>query len=233
MNICNYNKITKEFVSQTIANKNPLEKGKYLIPANATTIEVLNPKDGFKIYFNEELKEWEYLEIPTVYVFDSETNEYKSSHKNTFLIEYKQFKIKENETIIKPLINKENFAVCFNKDKQEWEYKEDNRNKIVYSTITKEASIIDYLGVIKDDFTLLVPNEFDKWENSSWVIDENAIQNNFRQTRDNILSTVVDHYQKPLVWETLTIEQQDKVRAYRQALLDSTNNWVLPEELAL
>lgn len=233
MKIYNYNKETKEFISQTIANPNPLEIGDYLIPANATTIEVLNPKDGFRLVFNEELGEWEYLETPTVYVFDSETNEYKSRHKNTFLIGYKQFKIEENETIIKPLITKENFAVCFNKDKQEWEYKEDNRNKTVYSTTTKEALIVDYLGAIRGGFTLLVPTEFDRWENNSWIIDENLVQNKFRVDRDKLLSTVVDHYQKPLVWETLTVGQQDKVRIYRQALLDSTANWILPEELVL
>ena len=55
----------------------------------------------------------------------------------------------------------------------------------------------------------------------------------FRLNRDKLLADVVDHYQKPLVWETLTIEQKDKVRVYRQALLDSTNTWILPEELAL
>ena len=58
-------------------------------------------------------------------------------------------------------------------------------------------------------------------------------ENEFRQNRDKLLSTVVDHYQKPLVWESLTTEQQDKVRVYRQELLDSTNNWILPEELVL
>ena len=55
----------------------------------------------------------------------------------------------------------------------------------------------------------------------------------FRIQRDSLLSTVVDHYQKPLVWEGLTTEQQDKVRVYRQALLDSTINWILPEELVI
>lgn len=59
------------------------------------------------------------------------------------------------------------------------------------------------------------------------------LQDTFRFQRDSLLNSIVDHYQKPLVWETLTIEQQDKVRAYRQALLDSTNNWILPEELVL
>ena len=171
MNIYNYNKETKEFISKTVATESPLEKGVFLIPANAT--------------------------------------------------------------IIKPLDTKENFAVCFNEDKQEWEYIEDNRNKTVYSTTTKEASIVDYLGAIKDGFTLLVPTEFDRWENNSWIIDENLVQNKFRTNRDSLLVTIVDHYQKPLVWETLTTEQQDKVRVYRQALLDSTANWLLPEELVL
>lgn len=58
-------------------------------------------------------------------------------------------------------------------------------------------------------------------------------ENEFRLKRDSLLSTVVDHYQKPLVWESLTVEQQDKVRVYRQALLDSTTNLILPEELVL
>lgn len=58
-------------------------------------------------------------------------------------------------------------------------------------------------------------------------------ENKFRQDRDNLLLTIVDNYQKSLVWESLTIEQQDKVRVYRQALLDSTIDWILPEELIL
>lgn len=176
MKIYNYNKETKQFISQTIANPNPLEVGEYLIPANATTIEVLPHKDGFKIYFNEELKKWEYLEIPTVYIFGNDTNEYVSNHKNTYLIAYKKFHLSEQETLIKPLDVKEGFVVCFNKTKQEWEYKEDNRNKTVYSTTTKEALIVDYLGAIKEGFTLLVPTEFDKWENNSWVKDIEAIK---------------------------------------------------------
>ena len=83
-------------------------------------------------------------------------------------------------------------------------------------------------------------------EYKQWIADGNTpepefteeelrakFENEFRQNRDSLLSTAVDHYQKPLVWETLTDEQQDKVRVYRQALLDSTNNWILPEELVL
>lgn len=53
-------------------------------------------------------------------------------------------------------------------------------------------------------------------------------QATFRAERNQLLDEVVDHYQKPLVWETLTAEKQEEIRAYRQALLDSTISWVLP-----
>ncbi len=83
---------------------------------------------------------------------------------------------------------------------------------------------------------VIVDGDNISFDNVDWKtadeIDE-QIQNEFRLKRDNLLNTVVDHYQKPLVWETLTVEQQDKVRVYRQALLDSTTNWILPEGLVL
>ena len=65
-------------------------------------------------------------------------------------------------TIAKPLAKKDGFAICFNEDK--WEYVEDNRNKTVYVKATKDELKIDYLGKIKDEHTLLVPKQFDKWD---------------------------------------------------------------------
>lgn len=122
-----------------------------------------------------------------------------------------------------------------------------------YINYTSEGQIVGFLTIKNDtDLNIKVSNEiwvegqsynkiiidgdnisFDKvdWRTQE-EIDE-QIQNEFRLKRDNLLNTVADHYQKPLVWETLTVEQQDKVRTYRQALLDSTTNWILPEELVL
>lgn len=62
MKIYNYNKETKEFTTSTHATESPLEKGKYIIPANATIKEPLASKDGFAVCFNETKKEWEYIE---------------------------------------------------------------------------------------------------------------------------------------------------------------------------
>ena len=75
-------------------------------------------------------------------------------------------------TAVKPLAKKDGFAVCFNGTK--WEYVEDNRDKTIYAKDTKQELKVDYLGKIKDEHTLLVPKEFDKWDYSQnkWVEDE-------------------------------------------------------------
>ena len=75
-------------------------------------------------------------------------------------------------TTAKPLAKKDGFAICFNDTK--WEYVEDNRNKTVYVKATKQELKVSYIGKIKDEHTLLVPNRFDIWDytTNSWVCDE-------------------------------------------------------------
>ena len=101
-------------------------------------------------------------------------------------------------------------------------YKNDNNDLFVDPIIENHLGLVE---ISKEDFDsmLVLINRPTKEQ----------IENEFRFKRDNLLNTIVDRYQKPLVWETLTVEQQDKVRVYRQALLDSTTNWILPEELVL
>ena len=84
-------------------------------------------------------------------------------------------------TTIKPLTKKDGFAICFNGTK--WEYVEDNRNKVAYNKESKQESKIDYLGVIKNDVTILKPKQFDKWDykTNSWVCDEVEKENNRTQ----------------------------------------------------
>lgn len=60
MKIYKYKKETKEFTTQSIATKNPLEKGQYLIPANATSIDLPEPRSGFTRCFDETNNRWEY-----------------------------------------------------------------------------------------------------------------------------------------------------------------------------
>lgn len=59
MNIYNYNSETKEFISQNSADSDPLNKGEFLIPANATIIKPgIKPGENQAIVFDEENKVW-------------------------------------------------------------------------------------------------------------------------------------------------------------------------------
>ena len=61
MEIYNYDK-DGFYISKGMADESPLEKGVFLIPANATKVKPLDYKDGFDIKFNIELNEFEYVE---------------------------------------------------------------------------------------------------------------------------------------------------------------------------
>ena len=106
-------------------------------------------------------------------------------------------------TTIKPLAKKEGFAVCFNGTKLE--YVEDNRNKTIYVKATKEELKVDYLGKIKDEHTLLIPKEFDEWDEISknWIED----------------MELKKEYEKSLIPQVITIRQA-RLQLLEVGLLD-------------
>mgnify|MGYP000119491322 FL=1 len=53
---------------------------------------------------------------------------------------------------------------------QAWELKEDHRDKVVYSTLDRNESKVDYIGSIKEGYTCLKPStEFDSWNGTVWI----------------------------------------------------------------
>lgn len=57
--------------------------------------------------------------------------------------------------------------------KGKWEQLEDNRGKDCFDTSTAEKSEIDYIGSVKDGFTLLEPDcEFPVWDGDNWICNE-------------------------------------------------------------
>ena len=96
-------------------------------------------------------------------------------------------------TSIKPKATKAGFTQCFNETSQKWEYVEDNRDKTVYTKATKEEIKVNYIGVIKDEHTLLIPKQFDKWDEISknWIED----------------IELKKEYEKSLIPKTITLRQ--------------------------
>lgn len=60
MTIYNYDNETKEFISTSDARVNPLEQGSFLIPANATSKQVIEENQGFARCFIDN--NWTYIE---------------------------------------------------------------------------------------------------------------------------------------------------------------------------
>lgn len=70
---------------------------------------------------------------------------------------------------------KENIAIIRSADEKLWLHVTDYRGKIAYSTETRQAIEIDFIGDLPDTLTLLEPKtEFDKWNGKKWVTDTEA-----------------------------------------------------------
>lgn len=75
------------------------------------------------------------------------------------------------------LPKKENQAIRRNINGKTWEIVDDYRGLTAYDTQTKQSIIVDFIGQLPDNLTLLKPtNEFDKWNGKKWVVDESAIK---------------------------------------------------------
>lgn len=142
MNIYNYSKDTGQFISESVAEQDQLEPGKYLIPAYATIVQPLEPKDGFDI----------------VYI-DSDGNVPRNQSGN-------------------------------------WQYKKHFVEVTAYSKETQQEKEFDDETLVTDDYTLIKPDQFQKWdsESNAWVQDDELLVNYnsilAKATRDEELSFV-------------------------------------------
>ena len=76
--------------------------------------------------------------------------------------------IAANSTLEVPPESQAGFVCVWNN--QAWELKEDHRDKVVYSTLDRSESKVDYIGSIKEGYTLLKPStEFDSWNGTAWI----------------------------------------------------------------
>lgn len=125
----------------------------------------------------------------TVYQIDSETKEYKGqaiAHINPMFGvngDDQEFNIPAGCVDVEPSEFKEGFSQVFNEDKKCFEYIEDNRGEI-YNTTDYSMIIFNELGKIKDGFTKLKPEPFQKWDGKKWV-DDAIAKTEFEKTQNN------------------------------------------------
>ncbi|HGJ5860295.1 MAG TPA: tail fiber assembly protein [Arsenophonus nasoniae] len=83
--------------------------------------------------------------------------------------------IPAGSTLEAPIIPDDDKAIIRSEDDRKWEYPADYRGKTVFNTENQADSVVDYIGEIKDGFTLLEPKTpFDQWDGEKWVTDKKS-----------------------------------------------------------
>ena len=125
----------------------------------------------------------------------------------------------------------------------EWIQIEDHRDKTVYNIETQEASKVDYLGPIKEGFTMMEPSQFSKWNGEKWVLDENEekafkIKQN-KSLKNSLLNEAneqISYLQDAIDFDMAENGDEEKLKAWKKyrVLLNRINasdiNVIFPEK---
>ena len=83
------------------------------------------------------------------------------------------FSLKADAYPDKPELPAPGFAIVRSEDGKRWLHVEDHRGKTAYDKTTKEKILINTVGALPDNLTLLEPlTPFDKWNSKKWVTDK-------------------------------------------------------------
>ncbi|MEX9891292.1 tail fiber assembly protein [Providencia rettgeri] len=76
----------------------------------------------------------------------------------------------------KPIIPAEtDIAIVRSDDDKSWLHVADHRGKTAYITENRQPVIVDFIGILPNELTLLKPKtEFDVWNGKKWVVDAKA-----------------------------------------------------------
>lgn len=80
-----------------------------------------------------------------------------------------------DSTDLQPPAELAGYARVFDISSETWQQVEDHRGQIVYHKENAEALSVNTLGALTDAYTSLKPgSDFDKWDGTQWVKDEDA-----------------------------------------------------------
>ena len=165
----------------------------------------------------------------TLYSFAADSKEYCGSFEYFWAV---GTGLAANSTQLDPLEHKQGFTIIYDEDSASWSYVKDLRGTKVFSTSTQQESEIDYIGPIKDGFTLLKPvSSFETWTGETWADQRTAeeieaerlkqftpltryqffralLENGYKSADiEAQIQTITDDYQRELVmlgWQSAT-----------------------------
>ena len=157
-------------------------------------------KDTKLILINDK---WKQIPLPKPrYLYDADTFEYLNKVDEFKLKVGGTFDLPDNSTKIELYNLLDDEVAIFDKNNNKWLAKKDYRNKTVYSTADKSISLVDYIGDIKDGFTLLAPKEFDKWDaqSNTWVEDKD-LKEKMRVSEIKAKAREIIEAKYPIFWQ--------------------------------
>lgn len=82
------------------------------------------------------------------------------------------FTLPDGCTFVAPPEDKTTFVTRWNGT--EWAYVKDLLGQVIWNTTTREPLTITDIGPVPDGYTLKMPGQFDEWDGSAWVKNEEA-----------------------------------------------------------
>lgn len=74
-----------------------------------------------------------------------------------------------HSTRVEPPAIEDGMIPVFDEERQSWSLTEDHRCKVVYSIQDQSSEIVDYIGPIKDGYTLTQPDSvYESWQGDQW-----------------------------------------------------------------
>lgn len=162
----------------------------------------------------------------TVFFFDETTGEFSHAAERTIKA---GMGVPRGSTELAPMKWTDGFKPVF--DGSVWVLVQDHRGKTLFNKLTKQPARMGSLGPIPDGYTDQVPgHEFDKWTESGWVLDQEALDEAIRQHSQQRIDSemarvtpLIQAYQDKVDMgkaEEYEITNMEALREYRVALLE-------------
>lgn len=127
-----------------------------------------------------------------------------------------------NCTDVEPPKVKDGEVAVFDDKKNIWNVVDDHRGRVVFNKITRQPFVINALGAISDDDTLIEPaSPYDKWDGDKWVKDSGllklALINKAEEKRQQLLLTAnetVSDWKVELQLETISDDDRTRLIAW-------------------